>query len=127
MTAAHFNQQMGRLYSLFGEKNFPPERLKIIWSSVEGLDDGSFTKIINHFVSSFRQAPLPKDFNEASRLERHHAFKPNMPSIETISHNSGSLKKVLEEKYPGCKNLLEAIEVHKLKLKIKRADEEHGE
>lgn len=65
-----FNAQMGRLYSLFGEKAFSNERLKLIWNFTSDLDDNSFEHIVDHMVSNFRQIPLPKDFKEAAIAER---------------------------------------------------------
>jgi hypothetical protein len=70
VTQEHYNAQMGRIYSLFGDKAFPAERLKIVWQTCKDLPDRSFTKIIDHFASSFRHAPLPKDFIEAAIRER---------------------------------------------------------
>lgn len=125
MTAIHFDQQINRLKLTFGDKSFSSERIKLIWASVHFLDDYVFTKIVNHMISTFKVSPLPKDFNDAARMEKHHANKLPMPSLDNYDKNA--LRRVLETKYPGCTKLWEAVEIERLKLQVKKADQEHGE
>lgn len=122
MTQAHFNHQMGRMYSLFGEKSFANERLKIIWSIVEDLQDHSFTRIVNHMVSNFRQPPLPKDFREAAIGERNsHADLRSVPDIMKPNFKGdGGLQRFMARDYPGCTTLWQAVEVQVLKNKFDR-------
>lgn len=70
MTRHHFDRQMGRIYGVFSDKGFQDERLKAIWKVSEDLPELAFTKIVEHFISTFRQPPLPKDFIEAALRER---------------------------------------------------------
>jgi hypothetical protein len=69
MTEEFFTLQMGRLGSVFGEKNFQREKLKLIFNACSRLPEASFEKIITHFISTFRQAPLPTDFFQATLAE----------------------------------------------------------
>lgn len=66
MTLDTFNQHMQRLYSLFGDKAYPPERIKRIWHYVERLPDHAMQKIIDQFVETQRNAPLPQEFRTAA-------------------------------------------------------------
>lgn len=123
MTPIHFNSEMGRIYSLFGDKFYPSERIKLIWHSVNRLPDESFTRIVDHLISSFRQAPLPKDFKEAAVAERHHAKTPFGDSTPIFSpdYKNESLAKFLATEYQGCSNLIEALDVERIRLKARRA------
>lgn len=70
VTESQFNIQMERLYAVFGEKSFTEQRNAITWKYVGGLPYTNFIKIIDHFIGSFRYAPLPEDFKIASISER---------------------------------------------------------
>ena len=65
LTQYQFNIQMERLSSVFGEKAFSEQRLALIWRHVEKLSYPAFFKITEHFLGSFRFAPLPNDFKDA--------------------------------------------------------------
>lgn len=129
MNASHFDEQMKRLYSTFGEKSFSNERIRLIWNHVSDLPDNNFTRIVNHLLSTQRYAPLPKEFKEAAVAERKamEGDKHSVPAIMTSNFKGdGSLQKVLAGKYDGCKNLFEAIELEKFRLKIKSSENEYN-
>ncbi len=65
-----FNTQMDRLKSVFGERAFTPERLKLIWQWTEFLADHQFSRIVSFFISSMKTPPLPADFRDAARKEK---------------------------------------------------------
>jgi hypothetical protein len=125
MTETEFLFQMQRLISAFGEKSFDRGRMELISRHVRDLSPHSFSRIVDHLLSNFRQAPLPKDFAEAARGERNHASDlRSVPDIMKIDFKGdGGLLKVLSRDYPGCKTLWEAVEVEKINLKVKAADE----
>lgn len=66
MTKIEFNGQMARVISTFDERHYSEDRLDIIWRMVESLEFFEFRKVVDHLINTFRQAPLPKDFFEAS-------------------------------------------------------------
>lgn len=70
MTESEFLNEVGRLIGAFGEKAFSKDRLELIAGHVRGLPAFNFRRIVNHMVSTHRQAPLPKDFADAARAER---------------------------------------------------------
>lgn len=126
MSETEFLIQMQRLTSAYGEKAFDRGRMELISRHVRDLSPYGFSRIVDHLLSNFRQAPLPKDFAEAARAERN-SFSDARSVPEYLDKNiknDGGLKKVLEREYPGCTNLKEAIEVRKLKNRIEKINNE---
>jgi hypothetical protein len=76
MTPGCFLSQMAKLRTEFGAKAFTPGKEELVSKAVRSLPDASFEKIVNHFVATFRAAPLPRDFFEAAMKERAHLGHP---------------------------------------------------
>jgi|GEM_PF-4418450 len=70
MTEDFFKTKMSVIAAEFGGKPFTAERFRMIWHVLKDLPENSFSKIVNHFLSTFRQMPLPKDFIDAAIRER---------------------------------------------------------
>lgn len=121
MTDEQFTNQMHRLSSTFGANRFDPERTDLIKSFVLWMEFGDFAFMISNFISTFRSAPLPKDFKEAVDAHR----QRHSPSIGRLTtqqvHSSGGLERTLEER--GAKSLTEAFEIERLKIQVKNAKE----
>lgn len=62
MNKSEFFGIMGIITSQFGEKNYGPSRLEIIYNAVSGLDGEEFKSICNRLVGNSRYAPLLDDF-----------------------------------------------------------------
>lgn len=75
MNKGQFQLQIQRLESAFPGKHFSGQRVDLIWSAVCFLDIDSFMKIVDNMISSFRFAPLPKDFADAAKEERNKETK----------------------------------------------------
>lgn len=69
-----FQNQMQRLTGTFGKNHFSDERMALIWRTVKELNKRQFENIVDHFLASFRQAPLPADFLKAYYEERRAAM-----------------------------------------------------
>ena len=67
---AIFKHEMQRMYSLFGDKSYPEERLRSIWRACKDLPDDSFRWIVSTFIDTQKYAPLPKDFKELAYREK---------------------------------------------------------
>lgn len=119
MTPDQFKFQMHRLEDTFGAKNFTMERLELIERFCMWMSLGQFSHICDHFISSFRYAPLPKDFKDAAIREKKNSFEKEVLSTE-LPFSEG-LPSFLEKQYPGCKTLIEAVEVQVLKSKVAKA------
>ena len=70
MTGDHFENQMIRMYDLFGKKSYPQSRTDSIWNACRILPNESFTWMINIFIDSAKTAPLPKEFKELAYREK---------------------------------------------------------
>lgn len=123
MTNDQFQFQMHRLESAFGERHFPLERLELIWGLVAWMGLGQFSCVVDHMLSTMRYAPLPKDFKEASILEKKKAFENDVGgAIKALNTPwSGGLQAFLTKQYPGCKTLNEAVQVQILQNQVQRA------
>lgn len=125
MTQEEFIFQMKRFDSVFGPKVYPFERLELIKRHVIDLPPYNFSRIVDHLLSTMRQAPLPKDFKEAALNERTHM--EDLRSVPEIMKpdfkGDKTLQKVLARDYPGCSTLKEAVEVQVLKNKIAKINE----
>lgn len=64
-----FKHQIERLGEAFTPKAFNPSRVKLIRQWVDELTDQEFARICDHFIASFKSAPLPVDFKEAAKKE----------------------------------------------------------
>ena len=84
-SAEDFRTQMERLEQTFGEKAFNKHRLALIQRTLYGLPFDSLRKIIDHMISSFRYAPLPKDFKEAASKERAALPKPKSDEVRVMT------------------------------------------
>lgn len=122
MTDEQFKFQIQRLESTFGEKHFDIERLDLVKAQVMWMELGEFSQIVSNFISSFRAAPLPKDFKDAVlAYKRNRQTSPRtVPQVfkETVE-NSAGLRQELEKR--GAKTLKEAIEIERLRLQVKNA------
>jgi hypothetical protein len=68
MTSNEFAFQVNRLerqFSRFGE-----ERSRLLWLEVQDFSSSWFSKVIDRFISDFRQMPLLPDFREEMAKER---------------------------------------------------------
>lgn len=64
MNQAHFQTQMGRLIDQFGKQIYGPERVRLIWQTVEGIEEIHLTRIVDKFIGECRLPPLLPEFRE---------------------------------------------------------------
>lgn len=125
MTQNDFNIQLGRIYSVFGEKQYGKERLSLIWQSCKELSDYAFIRIVDNFISSARFAPLPKDFKDAAIAEKSKSFNDLVDgAVESVFYKSpDGIKNYLNKDYPGCSTIYDAVKLEMFKNRIKKIDE----
>lgn len=122
MTDDQFKWQIQRLESVFGGKYFDIERLDLIRQQVMWMEMGDFAHMVSHFIASFKFPPLPKDFKEAV-IAHKNTRQQNLrdkPVIYDSNYSNEGLDKVLKEKYGGAVDLKKAIEIERLRIRIKR-------
>jgi hypothetical protein len=126
VTQSEFDSQMQRITGTFGDgRVYSRERVAMIWGSVSDLSAKSFSNIVNLFIATLRQPPLPSDFREAAYAERKRSFESDVVGAAKamdIPWQNG-LQAFLAREYPGCKTLNQARDVQIEKNKIKRAME----
>lgn len=113
-----FKAQIQRLEKRFGEKYFSDDVLILIRKALQGLDNHHLLKITDHYLSTFRQAPLPKDFFEAAKKER--AIELDFATrggfdINHVAQKIG-MKNILAKYYPECSTLEDAFNLERKKL-----------
>lgn len=67
MSRKSFEMHSIRLAEQWGSNNFSGARLRLIYQDCEKLTEQQYIKIVDHFLRTFRYAPLPKDFTDEAR------------------------------------------------------------
>ncbi len=72
MTKDFFKNQILILTRNFGATEYTPDRIALIWSICNDLDDKAFERVIKFFLEtkSVRYPPVPAEFREAAVLQR---------------------------------------------------------
>jgi len=113
MTEEAFRNQAQRLTSRW-PKSFDAESLKLIARGLKDLPDYTVERIVTHFLLTMRAAPLPQDFVDAGHKERKRLFERDVSGSANAVFNWGEqkgLRAFLDEFYPGCKTLWEAVQI----------------
>ncbi len=66
MNKLEFSEQMARMTESFGEKTYTQSRTDLIWKMVQDMEPGDFRRVVDHFIRSSRNPPLPSDFDNAT-------------------------------------------------------------
>jgi hypothetical protein len=86
MIHSNFQFQIERLINTFGKGKFHDERIALIWDDVNTLDDVWFAKLVDGFLKTMHQAPLPIDFEMAARDARsRRGLASKMPEIHELN------------------------------------------
>jgi len=65
-----FTHQVDRLKSSFGEKNYPAERIKILWDELRHQDAAWMNKVVTRLIGESRFPPLLPEFRDALAIQR---------------------------------------------------------
>jgi len=79
-----FSEQIGRLRSVYGDRNYPDERLRLFWLSFKNIDDQKFEEAVSTAIETMKVAPLKQDLWEI---------------IKSARTDSGDTKRTIEN---GC-------------------------
>lgn len=131
MIRDEFNAQISRLVATFNKSAFTDERITLIYKSVSGLKANEFGRIVDQFIANFRQAPLPKDFQEAANKERNARFKDYSHSSATIAdlqkrmphEQRERLSLILAKEFSGSTTPLEALDVARMRIREQKEKE----
>lgn len=127
MTEEFFYPQLARLKARFGVKAFDNEFARLLASELRDVSEPDFLTMVNRMIAErpHTKPPLLVDFREArAKLEQARFNQTVEQTAKNIFWPAGSLGRALHQHYPGAKDLKEAMEIVKLKNKIKRADDD---
>lgn len=127
MTEEFFLPQILRLRARFGQKAFDNEFSRLLASEMKDVSDQDFLTIVNRMLSERKHTnpPVMMDFREAKHRLSQGRFNAEVDRTATnLFWPAGSLGRALHEHYPGAKDLKEAMEIARLKQRIKKADDD---
>jgi hypothetical protein len=116
MTRENFDEQLSRLRFRFGDRNFDPEFIKLLAKEVQSMPDHDLTRMVSDFIGSrpATRPPLLVDFREARiQIEKYKFTREVQGAADAVFDwaKQKGLKAFLDENYPGCKSLWEAVQV----------------
>lgn len=99
------------------KNSFPNPVMQRIFQAVSDLELPAFYKVVNHFLDTFRMAPLPRDFRDAVRAEKNNSVGSRLDCLESINAaNVNNLALTVQLELLGAKSLSEAVvKVRKMK------------
>lgn len=113
MKQDEFDEQIQRLISAFGERDFPQERIKLFWLHLKSIDQSWFKNEVDQMIATMnpkynligaiKQERINKNATQQTYNEIYSYEK-----VKKESMTNDGLKLALEK--IGAKNLLEAIE-----------------
>lgn len=116
MTEEFFRKQMQIIINDFGNAEYTPNRVNLIWNHCKDLPDNNFSWIVKHFclTKPVKYPPVPNDFIEEANKQRmliHGGTSGPKSDIFDLKPPSDALDKIL--KGMGVISLTEAIEKRK--------------
>lgn len=64
MQARTFQEEMMRLKSVYGERLYPEERMRVIWRTFQNEPDVVFIDAVEFMIASCRSAPMMKEMHD---------------------------------------------------------------
>lgn len=85
MDRGSFQGQMRRLVGTFGERNYPQERVEIIWKAFQHATDREFEDVVTECVANHRHAPVVQDLSDVyTEVRKRHAEAARLDSEKTV-------------------------------------------
>ncbi len=133
MTNEFLHAQFERLRARFGKKAFDTQISHLIASEVWSMSESDFIGLVNFLIGTkpATRPPLLEDFRngrlaaEKRRLDRD---AKAASGVMASDWTSGGLRRALDANadWRGCKTLMEAVEVERLKLLVHGANNDDG-
>lgn len=119
MTPYCFDQQIERLKTRFGDKAFDGEFVSLVAKTLSGITDDELISVVDLIIGEGNPKYPPKlsDIREARYgVEKNRFSQAMREASQSEPFRKGDLKKILDEKYKGCKSAFEAVERERLKI-----------
>jgi hypothetical protein len=85
MDQTTFDREMNRIYEVFSDRAYAPERTKLIWSAVRNLAPQEFSAVVSDLIGSCATPPLVSRFREAvQQLYQKNSFECNRAKDQWI-------------------------------------------
>lgn len=114
LSKSYFEKQMGILIGDFGQAEYTPAKINLIWDHCKDLPDYNFGRIILHFLEtkSVKYPPLPTHFHEAAIEQRKHLDQQGLGnrrmSLAPAEYSNTPIKEIMKKL--GGESALEALE-----------------
>jgi hypothetical protein len=70
MDWSEYKQQIARLRSVYGDRNYPDERVMVLWGEVKEFPFFWFKKIVDRFIGESLKPPMLPEFRTEAAKER---------------------------------------------------------
>lgn len=129
MLTATLMSQIGRLKIRFGDRAFDQELISLIYREVQDMSDQELINLVDSMIGSrpASRPPLLDDFRQERLKMAKARVSIELELARKLLHSQvddrSGLGKFLKSRFPGCKTLGEAIEVRKLQIQVRKADD----
>lgn len=128
MTPEFWNHQKSRLIDRFGERNFSREFSLLVAVECNSMPDQEFLHAVSAMIGARKPSdpPLIKDFRDARLAYERRVFERDVRGASNAMNQtpwSLGLRAYLAKEFPGCKTINEAVEVRKMQIQIRQAEE----
>lgn len=130
MRPEFFKSQWERLKMRFGNRAMDDEFGRLVLMEVRSMSETGFARACDVFIGSrtHNKAPLLSEFREARLREEHLRLDNEVHrAAQALNDPRGGhgLRNYLDKTYgKGCKNLWEAVEIERTRMRIKALNEE---
>lgn len=107
MTKAAFNETMQSLIEVFGERKFSPGRIKVLWESINDLDDAWLRIFAKRMIAEYNDQLNIVDAARGERRARADIDRATQVMITAPTPDGSKLRELLAEK--GAKSLTDLI------------------
>jgi hypothetical protein len=63
-----FQDQIQRLKATYGEKNYPEERVKVLWAQFKKVENIEFADAVTYLIANYRAAPMLHEIEKEVQL-----------------------------------------------------------
>lgn len=120
--------QKARLIDRFGEKNFSKEFSLLCAIECNAMPDEPFVQMVNAMIGNRKpnDPPLLQSFRDGRLAYERRNLERDLHGATRAWNGPAKfqgLRAYLAREFPGCKSLADAVEVRKLQIQLRKADE----
>lgn len=130
MTDIGFKDQIKRLRTRFGDKNFDAEFIQLVWTEVHDMSEHAFKRFVDVLIGSrtANKPPLLSEFREARQNEQKLKFDNDVRGAAQALRRAPEemrkhLRQVLKADFGGVTSLTDAMEVARIQQRAAKAND----